>query len=191
MRALVFAVAVLALMSGGRAVSAAGLEIQPIIAGSPMRCYDYRGAVVRTLQTTELGDVGRASIIARIPVISLDPDRMATLPPKMQIFFFMHECAHHVLGHVIKPTLQSERDADCWAANYGRWAGLFTRQDVEGFATYFAQSTVSMFGPRPGPQRQAYVLDCFDRPETEPVQALVRPARPPSGIGLGSRGAGQ
>lgn len=173
MRASALLIGFLMLALGGGAASAQGLELEPVIGGNPMRCYDFRGAVVRTLQTTELGDVGRASIIARMPIISLDPDRMRALPPKLQIFFFMHECAHHVLGHVIKPTLQSERDADCWSANYGRWAGLFVRKDVEEWAPYFARSNGSKFGHLPGPERQAYILNCFDRPESEPVAAAL------------------
>ena len=171
MKALALVIGIAVFAFGGRAVSAAGLELQPVIAGSPMRCHDFRGAIVRTLMTTELGDVGRASIIGRMPVIQLDTDRMAKLPPKLQIFFFMHECAHHVLGHVIRPTLQSERDADCWSANYGRWAALFTRADVEGFGPYFARSNGSRFGHLPGLERQAYILSCFDTPTSEPVAA--------------------
>ncbi len=174
MRALTLAIGLLVLALGARGAVAEGLEIQPTIGGAPMRCYDFRGTIVRTLQTTQLGDVGRASIVSRMPLISLDSDRMAALPATMQVFFFMHECAHHVLGHVIKPTLQSERDADCWAANYGRWAGLFTRKDVEGFAPFFAKSSGSRFGHLAGPERQAYILMCFDTPETEPVAALAR-----------------
>ncbi|MCC7253376.1 hypothetical protein [Hyphomicrobium sp.] len=164
MRASALLICLLALAIGGPAV-AQGLETQPLIAGNPMRCYDYRGAVVRTLKTTELGDVGRASIIARMPIISLDSDRMATLPAKMQVFFYMHECAHHVLGHVIRPTLESEREADCWSINYGRAAGLFSRTDVEAFAPHFARSNGSRFGHLPGPERQAYLLKCFDEPD--------------------------
>lgn len=165
MRALALVIGLTMLALGGRAATAEGLEIQPVIGGSPMRCYDYRGAVVRTLQTTQLGDVGRASIIARMPIISLDSDRLATLPTKMQIFFYMHECAHHVLAHVVKPTLESEREADCWSINYGRTAGLFSRKDVEEFAPHFARSNGSRFGHLPGPARQAYLLECFDRPD--------------------------
>jgi hypothetical protein len=158
----------------GSQAKAAGLEVQPLIAGNPMRCHDFRGAVVRTLQTTELGDVGRASIVARVPIIQLDSDRLSKLPPKLQIFFFMHECAHHVLGHIIQPTLQSERDADCWSANYGRWAGLFSREDVVGFAPFFAKSNGSKFGHLPGLERQAYILNCFDKPESEPAAYSLR-----------------
>ncbi len=172
--ALLIAALMLVALPGNRPAAAQGLELEPVIGGNPMRCYDYRGAVVRTLITTELGDVGRASIIARMPIISLDSDRLRSLPPKMQVFFFMHECAHHILGHVIRPTLESEREADCWSINYGRWAGLFERKDVEAFAPYFARSNGSRFGHLPGPERQAYLLTCFDEPESEPVAFMLR-----------------
>ncbi len=165
--ALVVAMALLVL-SAGPPAAADGLEVEPIIGDTPMRCYDYRGAIVRTLMTTDLGDVGRASIIARMPIISLDSDRMRSLPGKMQVFFYMHECAHHVLGHMLHPTSESEREADCWSINYGRWAGLFTRKDIEAFAPYLVRSNGSDQGHLPGRERLAYLLTCFDKPESEP-----------------------
>ncbi len=124
--------------------------MQPVIGGNPMRCHDFRGVVVRTLQTTDLGDVGRASIVARVPVIQLDTERLAKLPPKLQMFFFMHECAHHVLGHIIQPTLQSERDADCWSVNYGRWAGLFFARGRPGVRAVFCNQQWLQIRPSPG-----------------------------------------
>lgn len=181
MRASALLIGLVMLALGAQAASAEELEVQPLIGGNPMRCYDYGGRVVQTLKTTELGDVGRASIVARVPVISLDSDRLAALPAKMQVFFYMHECAHHVLGHVIRPTLQSERDADCWSINYGRWAGLFTRKDVEDFAPFITKSNGSRFGHLPGRERQAYLLTCFDKPESEPLAfSLGTTGRPPA-----------
>src|SRR5262245_60497829 len=132
-----------------------------------MQCRDFRGLIVRTTRTTQLGDVGRASIIARMPIISLDSDRNATLPAKLQIFFYMHECAHHVLGHNFRPTAASEKEADCWSIKHGRDNHLLTRHDVEEFAPYFAQSRGSPAGHLPGPERQAYLLGCFDDPSEQ------------------------
>lgn len=175
MRALALVIGLLMLTPGGGAATAQGLEVTPVVGGLPLRCYDYRGAVVRTLQTTQLGDVGRASIIARMPIISLDSDRLATLPDKLQIFFYMHECAHHVLAHVIRPTLESEREADCWSINHGRIRGFFKRADVEAFGPYLAKSRGSRFGHLPGLERQAYLLQCFDAPPDDGTQtALTR-----------------
>jgi len=143
-----------------------GLEAEPIIGGFPMRCRDFRGVVVRTTRMTELGDVGRAWIITRMPIIALDPNRLATLPPRLQIFFYGHECAHHVLGHNFYPTPASENQADCWSVKHGRDTGLLTRQDVEGFGPYLANSKGSPFGHLPGPAREAHLLQCFDDPTT-------------------------
>jgi hypothetical protein len=144
-----------------------GLQVEPLIGDMPMRCYDFRGAVVRMATMTDLGDVGRALIIQRMPIIALDPDRMRSLPPKMQVFFYVHECAHHVLGHNYHPTASSETEADCWAIQYGRDSGYFTRTDVEGFAPYFARSKGSPFGHLPGPERETFLLRCFDERATE------------------------
>ncbi len=171
MRAAALLFAVMMVVLGTRSVSGDELFLEPVIGDKPMRCHDFRGRVVQTLVTADLGDVGRASFIGRMPIISLDSDRMRSLPPTMQIFFFMHECAHHVLGHIIRPTLESERDADCWAANYGRWASLFVRSDVEAWGPYFARSNGSKFGHLAGPQRLAYILNCYDTPSSEPMAA--------------------
>lgn len=173
MREAAVGILALALAVGTPRAEAESLELEPVIGGVPMRCYDYRGALVRTLRTTQLGDLGRASIIARMPVISLDRDRLDTLPGKLQFFFFMHECAHHVLGHVVRPTLESEREADCWSANYGRWTGLFSRRDVEAFAPHLVRSYGSRFGHLPGPERHIYILGCFDKPESEPTMTVL------------------
>jgi hypothetical protein len=162
LKKLVVLLSALAAVLGAERIQADGLETQPVIGGQPMRCRDFRGVVVRTTRMTELGDVGRAWIITRMPIISLDPDRLRTLPPTMQIFFYMHECAHHVLGHTFSPTTASENEADCWAIKYGRETGLFSRLDVEGFGPYLADSKGSPFGHLPGPQRQEHLLQCFD-----------------------------
>lgn len=150
------------------------IEAEPIIGGAKMKCQDFRGVVVRTTRMTQLGDVGRAWYIQRMPVIALDPDRLATLPPKMQIFFYGHECAHHVLGHYFNQTTASEREADCWSINHGREQGFFTRTDVEGFAPFLAHSKGSPFGHLPGPQRAAFLVSCFDDPNTVEQYAAKR-----------------
>jgi hypothetical protein len=164
--ALLVSIAIAALIAAGLSLPApgraGGVELAPVIGGTPMRCYDFRGIPVRTVRETQLGDVGRARIIIRMPVIALDDDRMATLPPKLQLFFYGHECAHHVLGHLFNPTGSSEQEADCWAVQFERDKGLLTRADVESFAPFLAASRGSPFGHLPGPARQALLLKCFD-----------------------------
>ncbi|MFA5949911.1 MAG: hypothetical protein WC807_06470 [Hyphomicrobium sp.] len=155
--------------------SAEGLETEPIIGGVPMRCWDFRGVIVRTTRMTDLGDVGRAWFIQRMPIIALDPDRLATLPPKLQIFFYGHECAHHVLGHYFNRTMASETEADCWSIKFGRERGFFTRPDIVSFAPFLATSRGSPFGHLPGPERANFLVSCFDNPErNEQQHALNR-----------------
>ena len=130
----------------------------------PFECRNFRGVKVVVQEASGLGDVAKAQIVGRIPFIQVDPERLMTLPPKLQIFFFGHECAHHVLGHNFYPTPYVETDADCWSIKQGRRLTLFAREDIEGFAPYFAHSKGSKAGHLPGPERVAKLLWCFDEP---------------------------
>ena len=157
---------VLWLASAGFALGEGLGPNKQVFGGQTLTCRDFRGTPVRFVEMTELGDVGRALIITRMPVIALDPDRLVTLPPALQIFFYEHECAHHMLGHMFNRTLTSETEADCWSINFGRDNGLFTRADVVDFAPYLAKSRGSPFGHLPGPERAAFLLSCFDKADS-------------------------
>jgi len=135
-----------------------------VIAGHPVMCRDIRGIAVRTMRVANLGDVGRAGVINRVPIIAIDPQIINRLPDKLQIFFYEHECAHHVLGHWFQASLNMESDADCWAIKYGRDQGVFSRDDVRSFAPFLAHSGGSPFGHLPGPERARHMLKCFDDP---------------------------
>jgi hypothetical protein len=134
------------------------------IAGVDLACTDFRGQSVKTIQMANLGDVGRAWLISRVPLIALDPTIMRTLPSKLQLFFFGHECAHHVLAHSYVLSTTMESDADCWSIKNGRERGLFSRDDVVNFAPWLMKSTGSPWGHLPGPERSRHLLKCFDEP---------------------------
>lgn len=133
-----------------------------LIAGRAVSCKDIRGVAVTTMQVANLGDVGRAGVINRVPIIAIDPDIIGRLPDKLQLFFYQHECAHHVLGHWFQMSLSMETDADCWAIRHGRDNGIFSRDDVMSFAPFLAKSGGSPFGHLPGPARAKNLLKCFD-----------------------------
>lgn len=134
------------------------------IAGVELECSDFRGQAVRTVQMANLGDVGRAWLVSRIPLIAVDPHIMRTLPPKLQLFFYFHECAHHVLAHSYVLVSTMESDADCWAIKTGRERELFTRDEVVNFAPWLMKSTGSPWGHLPGPERSRHLVSCFDEP---------------------------
>jgi len=140
--------------------------VSPIrtIAGQELFCQDFRGRSVVNMHVANLGDVGYARVINTVPYILLDPEQLRRLPPKLQLFFYSHECAHHQLGHWFNPTPQSEREADCWAIKTNRDKGLFTRYEVKRFAPWFANSNGSRWGHLPGPERVKHMLKCFDEP---------------------------
>ncbi len=130
--------------------------------GRDLSCTDYLGRQVRTYAVAGLGDVGWSEIFFRVPVIKLDPDVLRTLPGKMQVFFFLHECGHHKLGHLLSGSREAEPEADCWAIKTGRDSGFYGRADVEAFRRFFAFSNGSRAGHLPGLERHAFLLNCFD-----------------------------
>lgn len=134
------------------------------VGGQDLSCTDYRGRQVQTYTVAGLGDAGWSEIYFRVPVIKLDPQILDTLPGRLQVFFFLHECGHHKLGHLASGSGQAEPEADCWAVQTGRDQALFQREDVVAFGRYFASSGGSRAGHLPGPERHAYLLKCFDTP---------------------------
>lgn len=139
-----------------------GARGETLIAGKTMSCKDIRGIAVHTMQVANLGDVGRAGVVNKVPIIAIDPHIIARLPDKLQIFFYEHECAHHVLGHWFQTSFTMESDADCWAIRHGRDTGIFSRDDVLSFAPFLANSGGSPFGHLPGPERSKNLVKCFD-----------------------------
>lgn len=138
-------------------------------------CHDVRGAEVSILRFDGLRDVAHAVIMNRLPYIVLNPTRLATLPPKLQAFFYEHECAHHLLGHNYNPTLDSEAEADCLAIKVGREKGLFTRVDVHGFRHWIEPLLGSARGHLPGRERQRLLMQCFD--DNEPSRHMAERMR--------------
>jgi hypothetical protein len=151
----------------GPAVRASTSPMRPqaVVAGVSVACRDFRGIAVHTVRVADLGDVGRAWLVNRIPMIVLDEKVLDRLPDKLQLFFYGHECAHHVLGHTVLYRPDRESEADCWAIKDGRDRGIFSRSEVESFAPFLAASRGSTItGHLPGPARAKHLLKCFDEP---------------------------
>ncbi len=101
---LAFAIGVLAFLgTAGPVAAQEGPGGRVLVAGVSLGCADFRGKPVQTYETSGLGDVARSTLYGRIPVITVDKEVMASLSGKLQIFFYLHECAHHVLGHMFAP----------------------------------------------------------------------------------------
>jgi len=138
-------------------------RFNPTVGGVAVSCTSAgTGQRVAFVPNSLLNDVGRAQP-GNPPTIELNPVFLAQLPPKLQLFWYGHECGHHVLGHTIgNYTQASESQADCWAIQTGKTQRLFTRQEVAAFAPYFQNNPGSPWGHLPGPQRAALLVQCFD-----------------------------
>ncbi len=129
-----------------------------------LTCRDRSGRDIPLVKVANLGDVGRAWYINKVPVIAMDPHIAERLPDKLVRFFFDHECAHHLLGHWYMATPNREIDADCWAVTRARDRGELSREEIVSFAPFLAQSRGTPWGHPPGPERVQQMLFCFEKP---------------------------
>ncbi len=159
---LTFILTVFAVTLMARPSNLAAARISVKIAGFEVNCRDTRGNRVQLMKVSDLGDVGRAWVVAGVPFIVMDTELLRTLPAKLRLFFYGHECAHHVLGHWYAKSGNSELEADCWAIKDARDRNLFNRDDVSSFAPFFARSRGTRWGHLPGPERAKRLLACYD-----------------------------
>lgn len=79
-------------------------------------CVDRRGRPVENIVDNKLGWAGTAAMRAGQPVILWNEKRLGDNSGPMRLFVYLHECAHHALGHIWRPQGAAlEREADCWA----------------------------------------------------------------------------
>jgi hypothetical protein len=130
----------------------------PVIGGAPVYCTAYTGQPVALVLNWQLNDVGRA-IPGLPPRIELNPNVLASLTPLMQLFWYGHECAHHVLGPA-----NSEINADCWSIKTMRNQGLLTPSLVPQLQMQITSAPGSVWGHLPGPQRAQLMAACFFNP---------------------------
>lgn len=128
----------------------------PVIAGLPVYCTSYTGQPVAFVPNWNLSDVGRARP-GNPPTIELNPNVLMRLTPKMQLFWYGHECAHHVLG-----PYNSEMGADCLSIRIMRDQGLLARHEIPELQRQILGSPGSVWGHLPGPQRAQLFAQCFD-----------------------------
>ncbi len=147
-----------ALASSASAQTWSGPTFNPVIAGVPLYCTSYGGQPVAFVPNPTLNDVGRA-LPGMPPRIELNPLVLAQLSPKMQLFWYGHECAHHVLGPA-----NSESNADCWAIKTMRNQGLLQQSEIPQLQQQIINTPGSMWGHLPGPARGGLFAACYASP---------------------------
>lgn len=80
-------------------------------------CRDRRDSVIQGVVDNSIPYAGVATEQAGKPVIIWNQRTNRLLSTTEQIFIYLHECAHHTLGHLHRTpyTPAVELEADCWA----------------------------------------------------------------------------
>ncbi len=79
-------------------------------------CVDRLGRPIEGVVDNQLGWAGTAAMREGRPVILWNEKALGTASGPMRLFVYLHECAHHALGHLWKlPSARNEEEADCWA----------------------------------------------------------------------------
>lgn len=130
------------LADGGRLLPAGAYRI----GNRRMRCGN-----AQTLLSNKFWDYGGA-----LPdLIILNPRKMNTLPRRIRMFVYEHECAHQTVG-------EDETRADCAAIIKGKREGWLSRRDVQHIChKLFIHSAGDRYHA-PGPQRCQQLMQCYD-----------------------------
>lgn len=105
----------------------------------------------KTLVSAKFWDYGGA-----LPnLIILNPRKMNSLPQRLRMFVYEHECAHQRVG-------ADEVAADCIAVTKGKREGWLRRRDVQAVCKrLFIHSKGDRYHPA-GPRRCKLLMQCYD-----------------------------
>lgn len=130
-------------------------------------CTDRRGRPIIGVVSDSLSAPGWASIRADgTPVIYWNPKRQYTPQGVTQVFLYLHECAHHALGHVwqggsLEERRADEQQADCWSYQLMVDGGMLTgnrREILEDDLSTMMGDAVHL----PGDQMLRSLRNCLD-----------------------------
>lgn len=126
-------------------------------------CY-VNGGMIPSVPDASLHDIAMARVDPRFgPLIIYNPYVVATSVPTVQLFFYYHECAHHVLGHTIGAghPLVNEQAADCWAVQQLVARQIFGPAQVQQVQQWIAVAAPGDWTHLPGPIRSINLYHCL------------------------------
>lgn len=92
--------------------SAHAQQLLQQLAGVPLYCVAPDGVSVQAFLDPTLQDIGQATYWGQQPVIRMNPAILSQMPPIVQLFFYAHECGHHVSGDILNGILHGSMDKD-------------------------------------------------------------------------------
>ncbi len=126
-------------------------------------CIDALGRPVASVLDRTINDVAIARVEGQTPVIRYNPNVLASISDTSRLFWYLHECAHHVLGHTIsRLRLGTEREADCWAAIKLKKLRRMSRRRLRNLQREMAYNPGD-WTHLPGPMRVLDIVNCAAR----------------------------
>ncbi|MBZ0115735.1 MAG: hypothetical protein K8H88_01980 [Sandaracinaceae bacterium] len=144
-----------------------GISLLSLPAAAQLGQCRVNGVPVRYVPQINLGDIAMARLgPSGEPIVLYDPMVTQRAGPTISTFFYYHECAHHILGHVmngamgfVRP-LVDEQEADCWAIRYLRESGILSLAQLREIQAGLAQSPGD-WTHLPGPRRALNLEGCL------------------------------
>lgn len=165
---LPFAVALVGVLPLGVTHGLAQGSYNPVIGGVPVVCRNNLGQPVLFVADPTVMTIGQAVPAApgRPPIIRYS-SMLFNYPRGIQLFWYGHECGHHVLGHPSSMFLNpnAEAQADCWSMSQLRRQNLITLQEAQFVASSVLNMPGSAWGHLPGPARAQVMLNCYMNPQ--------------------------
>ncbi len=125
------------------------------IGGVPMHCTTSSGQRAAIFIDPSVDhNIGRA-MNNGYPIIVLGPGFFNRVPPLVGKFWFLHECAHHVVGG-------NEAAADCFAIRNLRDLGLIRHPRQVDELLYQISQMPGSFRHLPGPPRAQNIYFCLN-----------------------------
>lgn len=141
-------------------------------------CQDVLGVPVASVVNPALTDIALSAVATLSssqgpqPVIYFQPSA-SQLPSPLRRVIYLHECAHHALGHVAGAvlgtpiTMAQEQVADCWAIVRLVQSGEFHLPQVQIAQAVFGDAASGL--RLPGPARSTNFLACLAVAGVQPL----------------------
>lgn len=125
-------------------------------------CFDFIGAPVASVLDNSINDVAIAIIEGNTPVIRYSTSVLSQMSEPTRRFFYMHECAHHALGHTVNtPSIRNENEADCWAAKEMKNKMNLSLNELRSIQQDIAAMGRGDWTHLPGPKRAIEIDRCL------------------------------